>query len=81
MKKVLLIFALILVMTVSAFAFASCVENSNSGNGDANNGSENNGNENEYKTETLQVELISLTSPIKAGKSATIEILAEPNTK
>ena len=29
----------------------------------------------------LALELVSLTTPVKAGKSATIEVIAEPNTK
>ena len=52
--------------------------------GTENNGGSNDGNEEEEtKPETVDLDLtlVSLTTPIKAGKSATIEVIAEPNTK
>ena len=48
--------------------------------GGKNDGSKDDEGKNEEPPE-LKARLISLTTPIKAGKTATIEILAEPNTE
>ena len=50
---------------------------------DNNGGSNNDTEEEEKEPEAIELDLtlVSLTTPIKAGKSATIEVIAEPNTK
>ena len=57
-------------------------ENTNDTSADNNtSNNDNKAEEKEPETVDLDLTLVSLTTPIKAGKSATIEVIAEPNTK
>ena len=57
---------------------------SNEDNGNNNNNNNNNNNEDNKTEDTpkeLEIVVVSLTSPIEAGKSATVEIIGEPETE
>ena len=56
--------------------------NNGNGNGNGNDNDNNSGNVNTPEPpKELKIEVVTLTSPIKAGKSATVEIIGEPETE